>query len=147
MALSTGSKIAIGVVAAVLVAGFATCGGVYVWLQANGERLQEEGKAVMKEGGGFGMGKDAAACVTEAVRRLPTLDGIIAEATNKVFLESCLKTARVDAPFCEGVPPRNEIMQSATWAVARCEALGKGGDQACSRLVGAIQERCLAPPR
>lgn len=146
MALSTPSKIALGAVVTLLVAAAATCGGAYLWLQSNSERLREEGKAVMREGGGFGIGKDAPACVSEAVRRLPTVEGILAEATNKVFLESCLKTARVDAAFCQDVPARDQIMQSATWALMRCGALGKPSDPACSRLVGAIQERCGKRP-
>ena len=143
MAIATGSKVAFAVLGGVLVAGFAMCGGGYLWLQSNSDRLQEQGKAIAKEGGGFGLGKDAPACAAEAVRRLVTLDGVVAEATNKVFLESCLKTARVDAAFCQGVPPRNEILQSATWAIRRCEPLGRKNDSACSRLVGAIQARCL----
>lgn len=145
MALGTGCKIAIGVVVALLLASGATCGGFYLWLRNNGDRLRAEGMATMKAGAEFGQGKDASACVAEAVRRLATVDGIVAEAGNKVFLESCLKTARLDSAVCEGVPPRDEIIRSATWAIVRCEALGKGGDKPCTRLVGAIQERCLKP--
>ena len=143
----TGWKLPLVLLGAVLVAGFATCGGFYLWLQSNSERLQEEGKVIMKEGGRFGMGKEAPACLFEAVRRLASLDGIVAEASNKVFLESCLKTAKLSAPFCDDVPPRHEIIQSAAWALARCNALGKGEMKSCARLVGAVQERCLATPK
>lgn len=145
MALSTGAKVAITVVAVLVLVIAGTCGGIALWINANADDLQAKGKAVMQEGAAFGSGKPAGACVDEGLRRLPNLDGIMAEATNKVFVESCLKTATLDAAFCAGVPPRDEIMKSATWAVDLCASLGKPGDQSCSRLVGAIQERCLKP--
>lgn len=145
MALSTGAKVAIAVVGVLVLVVGGTCAGVALWLNANADDLQAKGKVIMQEGAAFGRGKPARACVDEGLRRLPNLDGIMAEATNKVFVESCLKTATVDAAFCAGVPPRDEIMKSATWAVELCAALGKAGDQSCSRLVGAIQERCLKP--
>jgi hypothetical protein len=145
MALSTGAKVAIAVVGGLLLVGGGTCAGVALWLNSNADDLQAKGKVVMQEGAAFGKGKPARACVDEGLRRLPNLDGIVAEATNKVFVESCLKTATLDAAFCAGVPPRDEIMQSATWAVSMCESLGKPGDQSCSRLVGAIQQRCTKP--
>lgn len=144
-ALSTGAKVAIGVVLGLVLIGGATCGGIFIWFQANADELRASGKATLREGASFGSGKDARACIDEGLRRLPAAQasGIVAEATNKVFVESCLKIAKVDDTFCVGVPPRDEIMQSATWAVQTCAAAGKPGDQACARLVGAIQERCL----
>jgi hypothetical protein len=145
MAMSTGAKVAIAVVGGLVLLAGGTCGGIALWLNAHGDELQAKGKVVMQEGASFGKGKPARACVDEGLRRLPNLDGIMAEATNKVFVESCLKTATIDAAFCAGVPPRDEIMQSATWAVSTCASYGKPGDQSCSRLVGAIQERCLKP--
>lgn len=144
--MSTGAKVAIVVVIGLVLVVGGTCGGIAFWLNAHGDELQAKGKVVMQEGAAFGKDKPARACVDEGLRRLALLDGIMAEATNKVFVESCLKTATMDAQFCIGVPPRNEIMQSATWAVSTCAAYGKPGDQACSRLVGAIQERCLKHP-
>lgn len=145
MALSSGAKVAIAIVGGLFLLAGGTCAGVAVWLQANSEELKEKGKAVMREGASFGRGKPAQACIDEGVRRLPNLDGVVAEATNKVFVESCLKVAVLDTAFCANVPPRGEIMQSAMWALGVCANLGKAGDQPCTRLVGAIQERCMKP--
>lgn len=132
--------IGLGVFALVL----ATCGGVVAWFYGNSEALAEQGKAAMRDGAHFGGGKDANACVDEALRRLRELDlGFIGEATNKVFLEACLDVASRPAGFCDGVPPRDEILQSAGWLLARCEALGRPDDQPCTRLLGAVQESCL----
>ena len=129
------------VVAVIVVLGGVTCGGAYLWFRQNSERLATEGKAAMDEGKNFGTGKSAQVCVDEALRRLTGDLGIIGEAQNKVFFESCLKVATLPEGFCKDIPPRSEIMRTATWAVARCASLSRS-DQPCTRLVGAIQERC-----
>lgn len=132
--------------AAVVVFGLgAALVGGFFWLQSHSEELAVQGKAALRAGHEFGRGKEAPACVDEALGRLGGSPGIVAEATNKVWLAACLKSARVPAGYCDDVPPRNEIMRSATWALERCAELGRE-DQPCTRLVGAIQERCLAAP-
>ncbi|MBI1944162.1 MAG: hypothetical protein HYS27_00630 [Deltaproteobacteria bacterium] len=144
--MSRGTRIALFVGLGLVLLVVATCGGVYACFQMNADRLAEEGKAAMRDGAHFGGGQQAPACVDEALRRLDQGDlGIVGEATNKVFLEACLGVAARPAGFCDGIPPRDQLIASATWAVARCGQLGHPGSQPCSRLVGAIQERCLAP--
>jgi hypothetical protein len=145
--VKTAVKIGLGVTAGLLLIVFGTCGAGYLWLQSNSEELREAGKAAVREGQAWGRGKTGADCVNEGLTRLASVSGVVAEATNKVFVEACLKVSHVDDAFCMGVPPRNEIMQSATWALERCAALGKADDPACTRLVGAIQERCLSTTR
>lgn len=122
----------------------AAVGAGFLWLQNNADTLAEQGKAAMRDGYDFGRGKQATACLDEALARLSDTSGLIAEATNKVWLASCFKSADIPPGFCDDVPPRSEIVQSATWAVGRCEKAGRK-DQPCTRLVGAVQERCLAP--
>lgn len=142
--MSRGWRIAALVGAGLLLLVLGTCGGVYAWFQMNADRLAEQGKAAMRDGAHFGGGQQAPVCVAEALRRLTQGElGIVGEATNKVFLESCLDVAKRPTGFCDGVPPRDQIIASASWALARCEALGQGGSQPCTRLVGAIQENCL----
>jgi len=136
---------AIGCGAAIVLAVVAVGGGWW-WLQAHKDELMEKGSSAMHEGDEYGKGKDGNACVDEAVRRLSTTKGILNEATNKVFLESCLRTVTIPAGFCDGIPPRDEIMKSATWALSFCQTRSSTAElhQQCTRLVGAIQERCLA---
>lgn len=142
--MTRGVKIALFVALGFVLVVLGTCGGVYAWFQANAERLAAEGKASMREGAHFGGGKEAPACVEEALRRLDQGDlGIVGEAKNKTFLEACLGVATRPAGFCDGIPPRDQIIASATWALDRCAALGRPQSQPCTRLVGAIQERCL----
>jgi hypothetical protein len=130
--VAIGLLIAVGVLAA-----------TWVWLQQNADRLKVVEQEAMREGAHLGSGEHASVCEAEALRRLPTLDGVLDEARNKRFLTACLKVAKIDDAYCEGVPPRDQVMASARWAVARCEKAGRGGDASCTRLVGAIQERCL----
>ncbi len=144
--MKKGTRTALFIAAGALGVLLATCGGAAAWLYANSDRLAEQGKATMREGAHFGGGKDAPACVDEALRRLYASDlGIIGEATNKVFLEACLDVAKRPPGFCDGAPPRGEILKSADWLLERCQAAGHPNDQPCTRLLGAIQERCLEP--
>ena len=130
--------------ALIVVAGLATCGGLYAWLQSHKDELNRAAKESLRDGAHFGDGKDAAACVGEAEARLLHVDGVIAEASNKVFLEGCLKTASLPAGFCEGIPPRSELRQSIAWAATRCHNEAASDAQRCGRLIGAVQERCEA---
>jgi hypothetical protein len=144
--MRTGVKVLLGVTgaAALLVAG--TCGAGILWIQSNQEDLREQGLVALKEGGRFGSGKEAPACVEEGLARLSDSSfDVLSEARNKVWVEACLKTATLPAGFCDGVPPRDEILASASWAVTRCERAGRPGSQPCARLIGAVQERCLTP--
>ena len=142
--MKKGTRTALFVVVGACALLFATCGGIVAWLAANADRLTEQGKAAMHDGAHFGGGKQAPACVEEALRRLEQADlGIVGEATNKVFLEACLDVAARPPGFCDGVPPRDQILTSATWAMDRCAQGGRANSQPCTRLVGAIQEKCL----
>lgn len=139
----SGAKIAGLIVLALLLVLGAVCGGGYLWLQSNSERLKDEAKDAMRDGAHHGSGQPATVCVQEAVRRLDAIDGVIAEARNKVFLEACLKVATLPERFCDGVPPRGELLATVGWASDLCTSLGRPGDQQCGRLVGAVQQRCV----
>jgi hypothetical protein len=133
------------IVAALLLLALVGAGALgWFWLQNNSARLREEGKAAMQDGAHFGSGKSTRECVDEALRRLTPELGIIDEAKNKTFLTACLKVADLDRSLCNGVPPRKEIIETANWAVSFCNSHGRP-DQACTRLVGALQERCQSP--
>ena len=84
-------------------------------------------------------------CRRAAYVRVTQRNGIIDQAENKLFLKACLGKATRPGGFCDGVPPLGEIMQSASWAVQRCSAKGKTGDQNCARMMQVLQDVC-APP-
>lgn len=145
--MSRAVKILLGIAGVAVLLILALLIGGFLYLQANRERLAADGSTLLREGAHFGSGRDAQACLDEALRRLEAASDILDEARNKAWLAACLKTAAVSTGFCGDIPPRQEIWASATWAAQRCEKAGRKGQQPCARLIGAVQERCLAAPR
>jgi len=125
----------------VLLVAAAGVGG-YLWFESNRERLRAQGEAAKAEAEAYAGGTDQAGCLAEAVRRFDECSGLMCEVKTKIFLENCARMARPTEGFCEGVPSGNEIMATVNWSLARCEALGKPGDQPCTRLVRGIQDVC-----
>ena len=94
-----------------------------------------------ERGTAFGKGKPRGACVDEAMRRLKIESGIPEESFIRLALSTCLDAADPD-DTCEGVPPSSELMRSVAWAIAQCDARKMHGDQACTRVIGEVQEHC-----
>ncbi|MDP1824312.1 MAG: hypothetical protein Q8L48_13745 [Archangium sp.] len=128
----------------VLLCGLSSA-GAYFWFNENKDKLKGVGERAKKEGSAFAYQHDSNECVDEALRRLGERNGIVDQAEHKLFLKACLGKAARPAGFCEGVPPRSEIMLSATWAVERCVAKGRAQDQDCARMMQAVQEACQTP--
>lgn len=114
----------------------------YSWFNENKEKLKGVGERARNEGHAFAYQHDAEQCVDEALRRLEDHRGIVEQAELKLFLKACLEKAQRPPQFCDGVPPRSEILASASWAVERCAAKGRSNDQECARLMQGIQEAC-----
>ena len=128
------------------VLGIAVIGGVVWWFSANKDRLVGEGKTAMAEGSAFAADHDQSACVDEGLRKVSGCDGIMCEATSKIFMKTCVDQAKPTSGFCEGVPPRNEIMKTSRWIIAECQRRGrKSDDQRCQRLLQAVPESCEKP--
>jgi len=94
----------------VLVIGGLTA-GIYVWWQNQGSALMSS----IGEGTTFGKDKDRAACVDETVARIKKEGGFTAAVKVQLFFEECLKAAKPVAGFCDDVPPKSEMLKSATW--------------------------------
>lgn len=122
----------------------ATAGAGYVWFTENKDKLKGVGDRAKSEGAAFAYNRTAEDCVDEALRRLENHRGIVEQAENKLFIKACLEKAQRPPQFCDGVPPRSELMATATWSVERCVAKGKTNDQDCARLMQAIVEACGA---
>ena len=88
--------------------------GGYTWWKYNGQNLMQDAQAAAGEGRRFGAGKDSAACMEEGVRRTKGIwfSGAVAA---RLFLESCLKAANLEAGFCDGVPGPTELLKSVSW--------------------------------
>ena len=116
--------------------------GAWFWYGANKDRLKGVSERAKKEGAAFAFNNNDEGCLDEALRRLSSRSSIIDQAEHKLFLKACLEKAARSPDFCTGVPPRSELMAFAQWAVERCAAKGKPGDQDCSRLMQSVQEAC-----
>lgn len=138
------------VVSIILAVMILTCGllstGAYWWYGENKDRLKGVSERAKKEGAAFAYTSTDEGCLDEALRRLSARSSIIDQAEHKLFLKACLDKVERSLEFCRGVPPRSEIRAFAQWAVDRCAAKGKPGDQDCSRLMQSVQEACQLTP-
>lgn len=144
--MPTWLKVVLGLLAGALLLCAVGAGAVYFWVDKNKDRLKDVGQRAHREAEAFAANNDATACVQETLRRLDERSGIVDEAEHKIFLRACLDKAQRPADFCEGVPARGEYIATAEWAVKKCQALGRAGNQPCGRLVQAIQEACGDKP-
>lgn len=116
--------------------------GAYWWFTENKDKLKGVGERAKQEGAAFAYRSNAEGCVDEGLRRLQERSGIVDQAEHKLFLKACLEKVSLPPEFCADVPPRKEIIASASWAVERCLAKGRTQDQECARLMQAVQEAC-----
>lgn len=129
-------------VAVCLGAGYAS----KVYLGRARDDLMAQNRQMRVEGEAFGRGRPSADCLAESHRRNGACDGLMCEARSGLFMQYCLGASARAPDLCADVPPRREIMRSARWAIARCEADGRPGDARCQRLMQRLQDHCH-PPR
>ena len=127
-------------VLAALVVGAGFIG--YRWVQSHAGELKARGDKIKAEAAAFGKEKAPDACVDETFARLDRCDGLICEATTKIFLSRCVAASNVPDGFCASIPNRGEIIDSAKWALAECARRGRGNDQRCTRIIGGLQDYC-----
>ncbi len=108
------------------------------------DELKAQGDAAKAEGAAWAVGRDQAACVTEALARSAKESdtAITYHALNGVWLQTCLGAATPTPGLCDGVPSTDAITETVTWRLAYCEARGRGQDQSCQRLLSSIQDHC-----
>lgn len=138
------------IVLALLAVLLLLCGGasatVYFWFDANKDRLKGVGDRAHQEAEAYAYSHDADECVSAALGRLAQRSGIVDQAEHKIFLRACLEKAAKPDGFCDGVPARGALLDTAQWVVTKCKDLGYEGSQPCGRLVPAIQEACSPKP-
>jgi hypothetical protein len=109
---------------------------LYFWAKKNMKDFDPQ------EGRVFGAGKTVQQCFDEGMSRLNKCDGFACQAKVRIFFENCAQVAAPSPALCEGAPPREEIMKTATWAAERCEKIGKKGDSRCAALMAAVVPHC-----
>jgi len=127
-------------VLAALVVGAGYIG--YRWVQSHAGELKARGDKIKAEAAAFGKDKAPDACVDETFARLDRCDGILCEATTKIFLSRCVAASNVPGDFCASIPRRDHFIDSAKWALAECARRGRANDQRCTRVIGGLQDYC-----
>jgi hypothetical protein len=134
--------ICFGIVGLVVVAAI---GGVVWWLSANKERLAGMGQEAETAARAYGKDHDQDACVGEGLRKIDRCDGIMCQASAKIFTERCIAYAQPTAGFCDGVPPVGEIIKTAGYCQDQCRKRGRlPDDQRCSQIMQAVAPACAA---
>jgi hypothetical protein len=125
-------------------------GGFVWWLSENRGRLREAGKQAQAEAEVYAANHDQNECMEEGLRKLSECGGIalVCEGVTKAFTVACLQNARKVEGFCEGVPPKSEIIQTSLWVISSCERWGRQpDDQKCHRFMQGVPEACHQPER
>jgi hypothetical protein len=118
------------------------------WFNTQGRAYMEDAMAAYKEGEAAGARTNEQGCMDAALatHRTPEGGGMAGSLKNSVRFSGCLNKASVLQPFCEGVPPPNEIMAVAKWSQDVCRQHGFS-DTYCPQLIQPVTEYCVSPER
>ena len=121
------------IIAALLIAG----GFIgYHWVMKNKGQLMVS----RKEGAAFGRDKDAAQCIDTALSRI---DGSLTKTiAARTFVAGCLTTASGTSELCATIPPPDEFMKRARWAIDRCRERGSVDQQGCTQVFQEVEQSC-----
>ena len=126
-----------------VLAGVAVFLGVR-WIKSHEGDLREMGRKEQAEAVEWGRGKDADACIDEALRRSTACGQleVMCQVKTSMFVDGCLNAATLPSDFCAKVPKQLNIVGSVKWQVEECARRGYPNDQRCTRLLTTIQKRC-----
>jgi hypothetical protein len=134
--------IVLSIIGGLFLLGIIAVGGVVYWVYHNKDRWIQSAKQLAKEGEEFGAKTNNAGCLEEALSRHKRDNSFTGRISTQGFLTVCLQASKPSPGFCDGVPPRNEIMKSANWALKKCADAGLQNDQGCQQIFGAVQSYC-----
>jgi hypothetical protein len=121
--MPTWSRRVLIVICVIVLGGAALALGTVFWWQQHGQAMLAESKAAIRNGAKFGDGKDAPACVDEAVARVKNA-GYAEAVMVRLFLTSCLKVAKPVVGFCDDVPAKTDRTKSASWQLKMNQKYG-----------------------
>lgn len=136
-------KIVLGVLLLLMVLGGIAAAFAVRWARENFAALRSEAAVIDADARRFAQGKDAEACVVEALRRADACDGVMCEAKARVFLSRCLVVTGVPPQLCAGIP--SGITARARWQAEACAARGRANDPRCMQILGAVADHCRQP--
>jgi len=129
------------------VAAVAAVVGVVWFLNSKKDVWVAKGMDVRTQAAKFGQNVSEPKCVEEAMSRYRATPGIMGALEQRIWLGGCLEASVFESGFCQDVPPKSEVMRSATWNVSRCADLGFKGDSNCPNIITEVQTYCEGPER
>jgi hypothetical protein len=118
-----------------------------MWLSANKESFKRQGEALLAEARTFGAVHDQNECLDESMKRVDGCGAVsfVCQAEAGIFLQHCLESSKPTEGFCDGVPDKNAVMDTAMYRIAKCESLGgRKGDGPCGRVLASVERYCQA---
>jgi hypothetical protein len=134
--------IVLSIIGGLFLLGIIAIAGVVYWVYQNKAKLVQSAEHLVKEARDFGAKTNNQGCLEEALSRHKRDKSFTGRISTQGFLTVCLQTSEPSPGFCEGVPPQNEIMKSANWALKKCADMGLQNDQGCQQIFGAVQKFC-----
>jgi hypothetical protein len=134
--------IVLSIIGGLFLLGIIVVGGLVYWFYQNKGRLIRAAENIGKEAKEFGAKTNNQGCLEEALSRHKRDKSFTGRITTQGFLTLCLQASQPSPGFCDGVPPQNEIMKSASWRLKKCSDAGLQNDQGCQQLFGAVQTYC-----
>jgi hypothetical protein len=109
-------------------------------------RLADDAKKTTDEASTFAHGREAPACVDEAVARAVKCNKADAFCLMRaqIFLTNCVDHARIPPDFCASVPARNGLQIRNRWSAEECARRGHPGDARCNQMLESLQIICTS---
>lgn len=134
--------IVLSIIGGLFLLGIIAVTGVVYWVYHNKDRWVQSAQQLAKEAKELGAKTNNAGCLEEALSRYKRDKSFTGRISTQGFLTVCLQASEPSPGFCDGVPPQNEIMKSANWALKKCADAGLQNDQGCEQILGAVQAHC-----
>jgi hypothetical protein len=134
--------IVLSIIGGLFLLGIVAVAGAVYWVYHNKDRWVQSARQFANEAEEFGAKTNNAGCMEEALSRHKRDKSFTGRISTQGFLTVCLQASKPSPGFCDGVPPRNEIMKSANWALKKCADADLQNDQGCQQIFGAVQAYC-----
>jgi len=131
------------IIAGVLTLLVAGCVGAgFYWWSQNRDALVARGKAVVESGRTAGRLTDNKGCVDQSITRYKAGPGFTSGISTGIFIQSCLKSSRPTAGFCDDVPKMTEFIRQGQWQRLQCQSVGLGSDPFCPSIFQGVERFC-----
>ncbi|MBS2027578.1 MAG: hypothetical protein JST54_06725 [Deltaproteobacteria bacterium] len=144
--MPTWLKVTLGVVAAGIALFLLLIGGIFLYVRSHKDELISAGKEAMSAGAAYGTNQTAQGCIDEGLHRLTGISSFGDEVKNNLWATGCLQAAAPTPGFCNDVPLEGEILKTASWRLAQCNAHAGVDPQRCQRFLQVWQKACHPSP-